>query len=175
MIECAKYSLNKDVPFLGICFGSQLLYIAYCRNYLNKKKANTTEIFPDCECPVVDLLLEQKKIKAKGGTMRLGGHEVYLERDTLLYEAYQKDIIIERFRHRFHIIPKFLKNANKDQELIISAYDKEKRIVNAIEMKNRNFICGVQFHPEYKSRVDKPSPIYDLFIKKVLDYKKSKE
>ncbi|MBD3228535.1 MAG: CTP synthase [Candidatus Lokiarchaeota archaeon] len=175
MIECAKYALKKNIPFLGICFGSQLLYIAYCQEYLNEKSANTTEIYPETKCPVVDLLPEQKKVKSKGGTMRLGGHKVYIKKDTLLYEAYKKDIVVERFRHRFHIIPKFLEYSDKSPKMIISAYDEEKRIVNAIEMRDRDFIVGVQFHPEFRSRVEKPSPVYNLFIKNVLDYKKQKK
>ncbi len=170
MIECAKYSIHNKIPFLGICFGSQLLYIAYCRDVLNKQQADTTEINPDTPCAVVDLLPEQKKVKGKGGTMRLGGHEVYLEKNTLLYEAYKKDVIIERFRHRFHIIPKFIENCEYNPKMIISAYDKDKKIVNAIELLDHPFCIGVQFHPEYKSRVEKPSPLYSLFIKKVLEY-----
>lgn len=175
MVECAKYALKNNIPFLGICFGSQLLYIAYCQEYLNEKNANTTEIYPDTKCPVIDLLPEQKKIKSKGGTMRLGGHKVYLKKNTLLYEAYKKDMVIERFRHRYHIIPKYLEKSNKSQEMIISAYDKDKKIVNAIEMRDRDFIVGVQFHPEFRSRVERPSPIYNLFIKKMVEYKKRKK
>ncbi|MHA1270246.1 MAG: CTP synthase [Candidatus Helarchaeota archaeon] len=174
MIECAKYSLYNKVPFLGICFGSQLLYIAYCRDFLNKQDANTTEINPDTSCPVVDLLPEQKEIKAKGGTMRLGGHKIYLEKNSLLYEAYKKNIIIERFRHRFHIIPCYLEDIKSDPQMIISAYDKNHKIVNAIELKDHPFCIGVQFHPEFKSRVEKPSPLYSLFIKKVLEFHKKR-
>ncbi len=174
MIECAKFALHNDIPFLGICFGSQLLYIAYCRDILNKKTANTTEINPDTEFPVVDLLPEQKKIKQKGGTMRLGGHQIFLEKNTILYEAYKKEKIIERFRHRFHIIPKYIDNIKSSPKMIISAYDKNRRIVNAIELEGHPFCVGVQFHPEYKSRFDRPSPIYNLFIKKVLEYHKKK-
>ena len=107
--------------------------------------------------------------------MRLAGLEIFIEKNTKLFEAYKKEMIIERFRHRFHIIPSFIDNSDKYNNLIFSAYDKTGKIVNAIEIKNHPFAVGVQFHPEYKSRVDKPSPIYDLFIKKVLDYNKEKE
>ena len=106
--------------------------------------------------------------------MRLGGHQIFLEKNTILYEAYKKEKIIERFRHRFHIIPKYIDNIKSSPKMIISAYDKNRRIVNAIELEGHPFCVGVQFHPEYKSRFDRPSPIYNLFIKKVLEYHKKK-
>jgi len=118
----------------------------------------------------VDLLPEQKQIKEKGGTMRLGAHKVIIKENTKLYDAYKKKEIYERFRHRYHIIPHYAEKAEK-YGLVTSAYDESGRIINAIEIKNK-WLVGVQFHPEYKSRPTRPSPIYQAFINAII---KSKE
>ncbi|MFX1298641.1 MAG: CTP synthase, partial [Promethearchaeota archaeon] len=171
MIMSAIYALKNKVPYLGICFGAQLLFIAFCREMLGLSGANTTEVNPKTPYPVVDLLPEQKAIKDKGGTMRLGGHSVYVEPNTLLYEAYQKNRIVERFRHRFHIIPKYAHQA-EEKGLVISGWDETGKIINAIEYnKNGNWMVGTQFHPEYKSHPLAPSPIYWIFIQKALEYR----
>ena len=150
-----------------------LLFIAFCRSVLGLKEANSTEIDPNTKYPVVDLLPEQKAIKSKGGTMRLGGHKVLLRENTRLREAYGKREIVERFRHRYHIIPQYAEMA-EDAGLKVSATDETGKIINAIEL-NKNFIVGVQFHPEFKSRPNNPSPVYLAFIKEALKYKKSKK
>ncbi|MCD6380772.1 MAG: CTP synthase [Candidatus Odinarchaeota archaeon] len=169
MIASAEYALEKDIPLLGICFGSQILFIAFCRKFLGLNGANSTEVDEETRYPVVDLLSEQREVKEKGGTMRLGAHEVYVKRGTKLYEAYKKDVILERFRHRYHIIPKYAKMAEK-KGLVVSALDKSGKIINAIEYK-KSWIVGVQFHPEYKSRPNKPSPIYKAFIEEMVKRK----
>ena len=166
MISTAIYSVQNDMPFLGICFGAQLLFIGFMRNFVGLKDANSKEVNYSTPYPVVDLLPEQIRIKIKGGTMRLGAHKVYVVKGTKLYEAYKKDIITERFRHRYHIIKKYALMA-KNKGLLISAYDRTREIVNAIEIKNNYWTVGVQFHPEFKSRPNKPSPIYAEFIKKI--------
>lgn len=173
MIKVASYALEKNIPFLGICFGAQLLFVAFIRKYLGLKDANSKEVDPDTPYPVVDLLPEQKKQKLKGGTMRLGSHPIKLVKNTLIYEAYKKEIIYERFRHRYHIMPEYAKKASS-YGLIVSAYDLNGRIINAIEIKDKRWIIGVQFHPEFKSRPGKPSPIYNEFIKAAYSYRKEK-
>lgn len=169
MIKCAEFAIERNIPLLGICFGAQLLFIAFCRKIMRLEKANSTEVDPDTPYPVVDMLPEQKEIKEKGGTMRLGAHLILVEKNTKLYEAYQKREIYERFRHRYHIITKYVKKA-KNYGLIVSAYDKTRRIINAIELKDK-WLVGVQFHPEYKSRPTKPSPLYQAFIKEIVNKK----
>ena len=170
MILSAGYALRNKVPYLGICFGAQLFFVAFCRDKLGLEKANTTEIDPQTPDPVVDLLPEQKNIKEKGGTMRLGGHSIRIKAGTLLYEAYEQETIVERFRHRFHIIPKYARLA-EEKGLVISAYDKTGQIINAIEYSaDGNWMVGTQFHPEYKSHPGCPSPIYCAFIRKAIDY-----
>lgn len=173
MIQTAEYSIREGVPYLGICFGCQLLFVAFCRSVLGLTGANSTEIDPNTPHPVIDLLPEQRAIKAKGGTMRLGGHKILLTENSGLREAYGKSEIVERFRHRYHIIPKYAEMA-EDAGLVISARDETGKIINAIELNNNFLITGVQFHPEFKSRPNRPSPVYLAFIKEALRYQKSK-
>jgi len=173
MIMVAEYALRKRIPFLGICFGAQLLFVAFAREFLGLKEAHTTEVDPDTPYPVVDLLEEQKGVKFKGGTMKLGGHPVILERGTKLYEAYKTERIVERFRHRYHIIPKYAKMA-KERGLLVSAYDELDGAICGIEFKDA-WIVGVQFHPEFKSRPNRPSPIYLEFIRSAYEYSKYKK
>ena len=173
MIKAATYVIDNKIPTLGICFGAQMLFIAFSRTRLGFSDANSTEVNPDTQHPVVDLLPEQKKIKEKGGTMRLAGREIFIKRDTKLFNAYGKEIIVERFRHRYHIIREFAEMGEK-HGLTISATDKSGRVINAIEIAD-GWIVGVQFHPEYKSRFTRPSPIYNEFIKAVLEQKKKND
>ncbi|MEM2135374.1 MAG: CTP synthase [Candidatus Jordarchaeaceae archaeon] len=174
MILTAEYAIREGMPYLGICFGCQLLFVAFCRSVLGLEGANSTEIDPNTPHPVVDLLPEQRAIKTKGGTMRLGGHKVILMENTRLKEAYNKTEVIERFRHRYHIMPQYADMA-KDAGLIVSATDETGKIINAIELNKDFLIMGVQFHPEFKSRPNLPSPVYLAFIKEALRYQKFKK
>ncbi|MCD6484048.1 MAG: CTP synthase [Candidatus Odinarchaeota archaeon] len=170
MIQAATYVIKHKIPTLGICFGAQMLFIAFSRIKLGFSDANSTEVDPNTQHPVVDLLPEQKKVVEKGGTMRLASRDVYIKRGTKLFDAYNQEVIVERFRHRYHIIKEYAKMGEK-HGLVISATDKSGLIVNAIEL-NDAWIVGVQFHPEYKSRFIRPSPIYNAFIKAILEQKK---
>ena len=174
MISVAEYALNSPIPFLGICFGAQLLFVAFYRSIMGYKTANTTEVDPNTPYPVVDLLPEQKSIKMKGGTMRLAAHKVYIKKNTKLYDAYKKEVVLERFRHRYHIIKEYAQKA-KEYGLIVSATDATGNIINAIEVDGEGWTIGVQFHPEFKSRPESPSPIYLTFIKEIIKYKKLRE
>ncbi|RLJ02444.1 MAG: CTP synthase, partial [Candidatus Aenigmatarchaeota archaeon] len=171
MIRVAEYALINDIPFLGICFGAQLLFIAFYRRIMGLKEASSTEFSPNTKLPVVDLLPEQKNEIKKGGTMRLAVHPIKIYKNTLLYNAYKSEIIYERFRHRYHIIKEYALKASK-YGLVVSAVDLSNKIINAIEVKNKRWIVGVQFHPEFKSRPEKPSPIYYKFVQEVYKYKK---
>ncbi|MFW9783576.1 MAG: CTP synthase, partial [Candidatus Heimdallarchaeota archaeon] len=108
MIKSAEIAMEDKIPFLGICFGAQLFFIAFCRKYLGLKGANSTEIDPKTPYPVIDLLETQKSIDEKGGTMRLGAQKIKVEKNTKIFDAYQQDEIFERFRHRWHIQEKFI-------------------------------------------------------------------
>ncbi|MDW8021202.1 MAG: CTP synthase [Nitrososphaerota archaeon] len=167
MIEAARYALKNDKPFLGICFGCQLLFIAFAREVLGLGDANSTEIDPGTRHPVVDLLPEQRCEKVLGGTMRLGAHPIRILKDTKLYEAYRSELVYERFRHRYHLNPNYVKSAEQ-KGLKISATDVEGKMVNAIEIVGKKWIVGVQFHPEFKSRPYRPSPVYYSFIRELI-------
>ncbi|MFX1479795.1 MAG: CTP synthase [Promethearchaeota archaeon] len=175
MINSAEYAMENKVPFLGICFGAQLFFVAFCRKYLGLKGANSTEIDPKTPYPVVDLLESQKVVTEKGGTMRLGAQKIVLEKNTKLFDAYKKDIILERFRHRFHIQERFISEEAKEKNLIVSSRDETGTIINSIELDRKDhWMVGVQFHPEFKSRPYKPSPLYFDFIRECIRYKKQK-
>ncbi|MBY8982343.1 MAG: CTP synthase [Candidatus Lokiarchaeota archaeon] len=175
MIKSAEFAMEKNIPFLGICFGAQLFYIAFCRKYLGLKDANSTEINPDTSNPVVNLLESQKNVTEKGGTMRLGGLKIIIKKGTKLYDAYGKKEIKERFRHRYHIISDYITEEAKEKGLIISSTDESGMIVNSIELNQpEHWMVGVQFHPEFKSRPFAPSEIYSEFIKACIFYKNNK-
>lgn len=164
MIHAARYALERDRVFLGICFGCQLLFVAFCRHVMGLRGAHSTEIDPTTPHPVVDLLPEQRVVEAKGGTMRLGAHTVRIVRGTKLHEAYGVEAVRERFRHRYHINRDY---AVKGEEygLVISATDEVGRVISAMEVSDRKWVVGVQFHPEFKSRADAPSPVYAAFVR----------
>jgi len=174
MTKCADYAIKHKIPYLGICFGAQLLFVTFCRSILGLEGANTAEVDSSTKYPVVDLLPEQREIETKGGTMRLGAHEILLKKGTKLFKAYGKERIVERFRHRYHIMNEYVKQA-EEKGLIASAHDPTGRIINAIELSGDCWIVGVQFHPEFKSRPDAPSPIYYAFIKEALKYRNAKQ
>lgn len=172
MIKSAEFAMENKIPFLGICFGAQLFFIAFCRKYLGIKDANSTEINPETPHPVIDILESQKDLKEMGGTMRLGGIKIMIEQGTRLSEAYQKDFIIERFRHRYHIVSKYITDEAKQKGMIISSKDEMGQIINSIELdRDDHFMVGVQFHPEFKSRPYAPSKIYTAFIKECIKRK----
>jgi CTP synthase len=170
MILTAQTALEFGIPYLGICYGAQMLFIAFCRSALGLKKANSTEVDPDTPYPVVDFLPEQKLVDTKGGTMRLGGHVVKIEKGTKLYKAYGKETVVERFRHRYHLIRDYVEKAEK-AGLVASAYDETGKIINAVEMSGDAWLLGVQFHPEFTSRPDSPNPLYSAFIRAAIEWK----
>ena len=176
MIKSAELVMEKKIPFLGICFGAQLFFIAFCRKYLGLKEAHSTEIVPNTPYPVVDLLETQKNVSEKGGSMRLGAQKILVEKKTKLFEAYKKNEIFERFRHRFHIQERYITDEAKNKGMVISSRDETGRIINSIELdREDHWMVGVQFHPEFKSRPYKPSSMYFDFIKECIKYKKSKK
>lgn len=172
MIMSAQYAVRKKIPLLGICFGAQLLFIAFVREMLGLGDANSREVKSDTAHPVVDLMDEQKNIQSKGGTMKLSARRINVLKDTKLYKAYGSPEIVERFRHRYHIVPTYAKMAEA-RGLVISAYDVEDDSICGIELKDA-WIVGVQFHPEFKSRPNRPSPIYLEFIRSITENKKRK-
>jgi CTP synthase len=170
MICAAAVTFDMKIPMLGICYGAQLGTVAFARSIMDWDGAHTTEVDADSLYPVVDLMDGQKLTTDKGGTMRLGGHEIKLVEGTRLHAIYGENQVRERFRHRFHLIDRYV-GKMKEQGLIISAYDSTGEIINAIELVDHPFWIGVQFHPEFRSRPDAPHPLYLGLIRAALEYK----
>ncbi len=173
MIYAAEISLTKKIPFLGICYGGQLGTVAFARTVMNWQGAHTTEVDSDSLYPVIDLMDDQKMIEDKGGTMRLGAQEVRIVEGTRLHRIYGSSIIRERFRHRFHLIERYI-NRMETKGMIVSAYDTTEKIINAIELVNHPFWIGVQYHPEFTSRPGNAHPLYVAFLRAAMEHKKAR-
>lgn len=169
-IASIHHARSHGIPFLGICFGFQLAVVEFARHAAGLDKANSTEIDPDTPHPVIDLLPEQKRVKAKGGTMRLGAHEIMIDPGTLSIALYRRPVIHERHRHRYEVNPAYLGTLRKSG-LVFSAKSPDGRRMEALELPDQYFFYATQFHPEFKSRPGKPDPAYYGFIKACLDRK----
>lgn len=172
-IEAVKYAREHKIPFFGICLGMQMAVIDYARNVLGLKDANSTEMNENTPQPVIDLMDEQKNIVDKGGTMRLGSWKCKLTPGSIVAEAYQTNEIEERHRHRYEY-----NNAYKEQleksGLQTTGINPETGLVEIIELKNHPWFVGVQYHPEYKSTVANPHPLFVAFVNAAAIYNKSK-
>jgi CTP synthase len=162
-IAAANKARVLGVPFLGLCFGFQLASVSFARHVLGFKDANTTEVDPTTSHPVIDLLPEQREVTELGGTMRLGGHDVFLKRPSRAFEIYQKMKIRERHRHRFELNQKYLKKF-EEKGMRYTAFSDNGRRAEIMELEGHPFYMGTQFHPEYVSRPENPEPIYVAFI-----------
>lgn len=163
-VVVVKYAREKGLPFFGICLGMQMAAIEFARNVLGLKEAHSTEMNPDTKEPVIDLMDEQKKITAKGGTMRLGSYPCDLKEGSLAAKIYGKSSINERHRHRWEFNNKYLENFEK-AGMVASGKNPGTSLVEIIELPNHPFFIGVQYHPELKSTVENPQPIFVHFIK----------
>ena len=163
-ISAIKYVRENKIPFFGICLGMQMAVIEYSRNILGLKKANSTEMDIDTEFPVIDLMENQKEIINKGGTMRLGAWDCKIEPNSRASVIYNASEISERHRHRYELNNKYLKKL-KSNGLNISGVNTKTGLAEIIEIKNHPWFIGVQFHPEYKSTVLNPHPLFKSFIK----------
>lgn len=166
-IAAVKYARENKLPFFGICLGMQMAAIEFARNVLGLKGANSTEMNPDTEHPVIDLMDEQKKVTSKGGTMRLGAYPCVIEKDSLAYQIYGKEEISERHRHRWEFNNRYLSDF-ESAGMAASGKNPDTGLVEIIELKNHPFFIGVQYHPELKSTVEEPQPIFVQFIKAAL-------
>jgi len=166
-IAAVKYARENKLPFFGICLGMQMAAIEFARNVLGLKGANSTEMNLDTEHPVIDLMDEQKKVTSKGGTMRLGAYPCVIEKDSLAYQIYGKEEISERHRHRWEFNNRYLSDF-ESAGMAASGKNPDTGLVEIIELKNHPFFIGVQYHPELKSTVEEPQPIFVQFIKAAL-------
>lgn len=158
-INVIRYCRENKIPFLGICYGMQLAVIEFARSVCGLKNANSPEINPDAEHKVVDILEEQKKITDKGGTMRLGSYQASLKRDSLASVLYNNNSAKERHRHRYEINPKYY-NILEQNGLNLSGINPDRMLAEFIELQNHPFFIATQGHPELKSRLEKPAPLF---------------
>lgn len=169
-IAAVKFARENDVPFLGICYGFQLATIEFARNVCGLKDANSTEIDPGTQHPVIDLMPEQRNVENKGATMRLGSHKVILEPNSMSYNMYGTTEIHERHRHRFEVNLEYI-DLLKKNGLMFSGKSADGRRMETLELPSLFFFYASQFHGEFKSRPGKPSPEYRGFIQACLDKK----
>ena len=172
-IEAIKCAREENIPFFGICLGMQMAVIEFSRNILGLKDANSTEMDENTPHPVIALMENQKNITKKGGTMRLGSWECKIESNSKVSEIYKSEIISERHRHRWELNDNYRDELNK-KGLKSCGTNPETGLVEIIELSSNDWFIGVQFHPEYKSTVECPHPLFVSFVKACLNYKKSK-
>lgn len=172
-IEAVRYVREHNIPFLGICLGMQMVVIEYSRNILGLEGANSTEMKEHTLHPVIALMESQKDVVNKGGTMRLGSWDCTLEKDSLAYEAYKTSTIKERHRHRFEFNNDY-KAQIESAGLKATGINPETGLVEIVEIPAHNWFVGVQYHPEYKSTVANPHPLFVSFVAAALNYKNEK-
>ncbi|HEY4937039.1 MAG TPA: CTP synthase [Puia sp.] len=172
-ITAVKYARENQLPFFGICLGMQMAVIEFARNILGLAKAHSTEMQADTPIPVIDLMENQKKITVKGGTMRLGAYPCAIEEGTLAKTIYGKSLISERHRHRYEFNNEYLQQF-EEAGMIASGKNPESGLVEIIELAGHPFFIGVQYHPELKSSVENPQPIFVHFIKAAKDFANKK-
>ena len=163
-ILAVEHARVNKIPFLGICLGMQMAVIEYARNVKKMRYANSTEISEKCKDPVIDLMTSQKEIINKGGTMRLGAWDCELEKNTKSYKSYKKKLISERHRHRYEFNNNYTDKIF-DDKFIIAGSNPDTKLVEIVENIDHPWFVGVQFHPEYKSSVYNPHPIFVNFVK----------
>lgn len=166
-ITAIKYVRENNIPFFGICLGMQMAVIEFARNILGWKDAHSTEMNTETSHAVIDMMADQKNITAKGGTMRLGSYTCEVSKDSRAYKAYEKTKITERHRHRYEFNNKFQKEFEKNG-LSITGINPETKLAEIVEIKSHPYFVAVQFHPEYKSTVLNPHPLFVRFLKATL-------
>lgn len=172
-IEAVRYAREQQVPFFGICLGMQCAVIEFARNVLGLTDASSTEMDAATPHPVIDMMEDQKKITMKGGTMRLGAYPCELTKGSKAYSVYGKSKISERHRHRYEFNNKYLKDFEK-AGMVASGINPDSKLVEIVELNDHPWFIGTQFHPELKSTVLGPHPLFVKFVKAALEFKKSK-
>lgn len=162
-IETVRYARENNIPFFGICLGMQMAVIEYSRNVLGYADANSTEMNEGTAHPVISIMEEQKNITDKGGTMRLGAWKCHIKENSLAHKIYGKTDILERHRHRYEFNGDYLE-ALENAGLKASGINPDTGLVEIVELENHPFFIGVQYHPEYKSTVANPHPLFVSFV-----------
>ena len=173
-IQAIRYARENNIPFLGICLGMQCAVIEIARDVLKLKDANSSEVEPGCDNPVIDLMEDQKKISGMGGTMRLGNYKCSLVKGSRVYDIYGTDEIQERHRHRYEFNNKYL-SLYEANGVKFTGVNKNENLMEIIELPSHPWFVGVQFHPEYRSTVLHPHPLFVNFIAAAMKNKESKK
>jgi CTP synthase len=172
-INAIKFARENKIPYFGLCLGMQCAVIEFSRNILGLADANSSEFDKETKNPVIDLMQEQKGINDMGGTMRLGSYPCKLAHGSKAYKAYREDLINERHRHRYELNNNYRKML-EDAGMIVTGVYPEKNLAEIIEIKDHPWFVGVQFHPEFKSRPDRPHPLFREFISASINYANSR-
>ncbi len=172
-ILAAQYARLNKVPYFGICLGMQMSVVEFARNVCNMKNAHSSEFSSTTLYPVIDLMPEQKDIDEVGGTMRLGVYPCRMKENTRVYGIYQDELIYERHRHRYEFNNQF-RDDMISKGLVLSGLSPSERLVEIIELKDHPWYVGVQYHPEFKSRPNRPHPLFRDFIRAALENQKRK-
>ncbi len=163
MIKAAQYARTNNIPFLGICLGMQIATIEFARNVCKIEDANSTEFDPMCKNPIIDLMSDQKQVINMGGTLRLGNYECQIKKETLAFADYKTDTILERHRHRYEFNNKYREQLT-NKGLVFSGINPQADLVEIIELPSHPHYIACQFHPEFKSRPNRPHPLFKSFI-----------
>ena len=166
-IAAARIAREQKIPFLGVCLGMQMAVAEFARHVVDMDGANSTEFDPETPYPVIDLLPEQKEVADMGGTMRLGADPIKLHEGTAAREIYGEAVIYERHRHRYEV-NNFLRRRLEAAGLVISGTSPDERLVEVIEIHDHPFFVASQYHPEFKSRPDRPAPLFREFVRAAL-------
>jgi CTP synthase len=172
-IDAVRFARENNIPFFGICLGMQMAVIEYARNVLNIKSASSLEFDEKCEQPVINLMEDQKEVTDMGGTMRLGSWECSIEKDSKAYKAYGSELIGERHRHRYEFNDAYRKQMT-EAGLKITGTNPKTGLVEIIEVAEHPWFVAVQFHPEYKSTVQNPHPLFVDFVNAALEFNLNK-
>jgi len=172
-IAAARYARECNVPYYGLCLGMQIASIEIARNVCGLAGANSTEFDDKTPHPVIHMMERQRTITEKGGTMRLGSYPCRIERDSIAWECYQKELVAERHRHRFEFNNQY-RDVFREKGVRFSGVWPEGNLVEMIELEKHPWFVGVQFHPEFKSKPVAPHPLFRGFIKAALEYSKPK-
>jgi CTP synthase len=170
-IKAVKYARENNIPFFGICLGMQMAVIEFSRNVLGMSDAFSTEMKKNCKSPVINLMESQKEVTEKGGTMRLGAWDCTVAKNSKTYDAYQSAQISERHRHRYEFNNEYLE-AIENAGMKATGINPKTSLVEVVEIPNHPWFVGVQYHPEYKSTVLNPHPLFVDFIKAALKQSK---
>lgn len=173
-ILAVEYARTHKVPFLGICLGMQCAVIEFARNVIGLAGAHSKEMNPRTPYPVIDIMEAQKKISSKGGTMRLGAYACRIFEGSLAHQIYQTNLITERHRHRYEFNNKYLQDF-ENAGMIASGINPREDLVEIIELKDHPWFIGIQFHPEYRSTVANPHPLFSGLVKAALEFQKQKK